>query len=106
MQSLEIADAREQRRANPTKVPKRDYQSVVDIVGAAWKNVNHERVAEIGYKQTGPTMPLDGPIAEENVFRDLLPIWQKLRGDLIGKNTFSLLRSVSLFVRHPKVASL
>ena len=81
MESLENADAREQRRANPAKVPTRDRQGIIDITSAAWRNINHTRVAELGYKQTGPTLPLDGSISEEDVFRDLWPVWQRIHGE-------------------------
>ena len=68
MESLGNADAREQRRANPPKVPTRDHQGIIDITSTAWRNINHARVAELGYRQTGPTLPLDGSISEEDVF--------------------------------------
>jgi hypothetical protein len=50
----------------------------LQIVQAAWLSINHGRVAEKGYKQTGPAMPLRGPVAHEDVYVNLLEVLEKL----------------------------
>ena len=41
-------------------------------------SINHDQVAEKGYKQTGPTMPLEGPVAPTDVFPNLLEVLQEI----------------------------
>ena len=42
----------------------------------AWLTIPHGTYAEKGYGQTGPTMPLQGPIRHDQVFKDLLRVWE------------------------------
>ena len=56
------------------KTPKMTREEILSIVQNAWLMINHERVAQKGYKQTGPGMPMTGPIAPEDVFGDLLTV--------------------------------
>jgi hypothetical protein len=60
------------------KTPSPSREDIVQIVQAAWLSINHGRVAEKGYKQTGPTMPLRGPVAHEDVYVNLLEVLEKL----------------------------
>ena len=43
-----------------------------------WLSVDHARVADKGYKQLGPRMALDGPVAREDVFHDLLSVLERI----------------------------
>ena len=45
------------------KTPKMTRDEILSIVQTAWLLIDHERVAQKGYKQTGPGMPLRGPVA-------------------------------------------
>ena len=58
--------------------PKMTMNGIISIVQAAWLSINHSRVAEKGYEQTGPTMPLRGTVAPEAVFRDLWRAMEEL----------------------------
>ena len=58
--------------------PKMTMNGIISIVQAAWLSINHARVAEKGYKQTGPTMPLRGTVAPEAVFEDLWRVMEDL----------------------------
>jgi len=60
------------------KTPTMTREEILSIVATAWLSINHERVAAKGYKQTGPTMPLRGPVAPEDVFGDLLRVMEEL----------------------------
>jgi len=60
------------------KTPTMTREEIVSIVQTAWVLLDHERVAEKGYKQTGPTMPLTGPISPEDVFADLLRVMETI----------------------------
>jgi len=79
---IENACANEERRrfASMGKniTPKMTRNGVLSIVETAWLSINHARVAEKGYKQTGPTMPLRGPVAADDVFHDLLRVMEAL----------------------------
>ena len=44
---------------------------IVEVVKAAWCMVNHEAISRVGYTQTGPTLPLEGPISRDQIARDL-----------------------------------
>ena len=55
-------------------------EQILSIVQTAWLCIPHAKVAEKGYKQTGPTMPLYGLVAVEDVFRDLFTVMNELDG--------------------------
>ena len=52
--------------------PKTTREDILSTVQTAWLSIDHGKVAEKGYKQTGPNMPLRGSVAQEDVFKDLL----------------------------------
>ena len=45
------------------RTPKPTREEILQIVQLVWMSINHARVAEKWYKQTGPTMPMEGPVA-------------------------------------------
>ena len=53
-------------------------EDILSIVRTAWLSIDHAKTAEKGYKQTGPTMPLRGPVDSEDVFKDLLRVMTEL----------------------------
>ena len=60
------------------KTPKMTRDVMLSIVQEAWLSIDHARVAAKGYKQTGPALPLRGPIAPEDVYHDLLRVLEEL----------------------------
>ena len=60
------------------KTPKMSREEILSIVQTAWLLIDHEKVAQKGYKQTGPGMPLTGPVAPEDVFADLLKVLEQI----------------------------
>ena len=60
------------------KTPQLDRAGIVSLVQVAWLSINHAQIAETGYKQTGPSMPLTGPVHPKDVFRDLLRVLEEL----------------------------
>ena len=60
------------------KVPTMTREEILSIVDAAWRSIDHPHVAQKGYKQTGPAMPLRGPVAVEDVYADLLKVMEQL----------------------------
>ena len=56
------------------RMPSVKRPEIIERVQMTWMEIDHARVAEKGYKQTGPTMPLEGLVAPEDVFRDLLKV--------------------------------
>ena len=67
--------ARERQRLmaeGKNQTPKITREVMVMLVQQAWLMIDHEKTAEKGYKQTGPTMSLRGVVAPEDVFKDLL----------------------------------
>ena len=60
------------------KVPTMTREEILSIVDAAWRSIDHAHVAQKGYKQTGPAMPLRGPVAVEDVYADLLKVMEQL----------------------------
>ena len=40
--------------------------------------MNHKSIAAIGYEQTGPKMPFDGPIRRDQVARDLRTVLDEI----------------------------
>ena len=60
------------------KVPTMTREEILSIVDAAWRSIDHPHVAQKGYKQTGPAMPLRGPVAVGDVYADLLKVMEQL----------------------------
>ena len=78
---MEIAFDQRQRR--PDRIPKMSRQDIIDAVRHVWLQLDHKAIASVGYRQTGPTLPLlaeDGGLSPdiEAVFKDLRPFVQKL----------------------------
>ena len=64
------------------KTPKMTRDNIISIVQTAWLSIDHKRITEKGYKQTGPTMPLRGTVAPEAVFEDLWRVMEELDASL------------------------
>ena len=56
------------------KTPSKKHEDIIEIVQATWRNINHDQVQEKGYRQTGPTMPLEEPVAPEEIFENLFKV--------------------------------
>ena len=61
-----------------TETTKTTRDDIIDIAQCAWKGLPHERVADNGYRQTGLTMPLEGPDTPSDIFKNLLEVLQEL----------------------------
>ena len=53
------------------KVQNMARENVIDLVTRAWLPIDHDRVAEKGTRQVGPCMPMQGPLLQEDVFKEL-----------------------------------
>ena len=71
--------AEEAGRAQPTPSPKR--VDILELVQAMWVQINHSGVAQKGYRQTGPELPMEGPWDRNDIFPDLLKVFDKLDPD-------------------------
>jgi len=83
MQELETKMHNKRRKDVPEKVTKFDRQEIVDIVTAMWRSIDHRNVSEVGYSQTGPTLPPDA--GEEGVFKDMRAFWGAIDGDKLRR---------------------
>jgi len=63
---------------NDNRTPKLTRSSIIGLVQNVWLSIDHKRVSEKGYKQTGPGMPLRGPVDPKDVFANLLEVMQEL----------------------------
>ena len=73
LENMIALKTRERRLARGIKkTPSAKREDLVELVQAAWVGIDHNGLAEKGYKQTGPTMPMTGPVKPEDVFKDLL----------------------------------
>ena len=82
------------------KTPRLDRETIMSIVEQAWEAINHKRVAEKGYRQTGPTLPLRGPIAPEDIYKDLLRVIEELEPSTTALEVGMTLRDEAVaFVR-------
>ena len=63
------------------KMPSVKHEDLICLVQCAWMAIDHERIAEKGYKQTGPTMPMTGSVKPEDVFHDLLDVLNAIDPD-------------------------
>jgi len=52
-------------------IPTLSRADVIEVVKTAWCMVNHHELSRVGYTQTGPTLPLEGPIRRDQITRDL-----------------------------------
>ena len=69
---------------NQAGVPSLRREDVVDIVKTAWPMLEHGRIAQKGYAQTGPRMALDGPIKFDDVYNGLRGVWTEMEGGARG----------------------
>ena len=70
-----------------SRTPKPYRWDILRFVQTMWEQINHARIAERGYQQTGPTMPLEGPVSRSDVQEDLLTVFDKIEapaGDVVG----------------------
>ena len=51
---------------------------VQHLVKTAWAKLDHRAISQRGYEQTGPKLPLEGPIMAEDVGDDLLPVFRAI----------------------------
>ena len=63
---------------NQGGVPTLTREDVVDVATHAWQQQDHRRIAIKGYTQTGPLLPMTGPILYEDVYKDLRDVWHQL----------------------------
>ena len=63
---------------NQGGVPTLTREDVVDVATHAWQMQNHKHIAIKGYTQTGPRLPMTGPILYEDVYKDLRDVWHQL----------------------------
>ena len=61
------------------RTPTMTRETILALVQAAWTMIPHDHVAEKGYKQTGPAMPLKGPVKHKEVFGDLLTVMESIQ---------------------------
>jgi len=59
-------------------IPTLSRDDVMEVVQAAWLSMDHKHVARVGYVQTGPMMPMEGPISREDVARDLRTVCDEI----------------------------
>jgi len=82
MVQLEVQSAHSQQKASAEegerKTPKMKRWDILKTVETMWRSIDHEGHAKKGYHQTGPTMPLRGPLAREDVWKDLLTVWDEI----------------------------
>ena len=65
-------------RDGENRIPTMTREEIVSIVATAWQSIDHPHVAQKGYKQTGPAMPLRGPLDVKDVYADLLKVMEEL----------------------------
>ena len=63
------------------KMPSVKHEDLVHLVQCSWAAIDHAKVSEKGHRQTGPTMPMTGPVKPEEVFRDLLDVLNAIDPD-------------------------
>ena len=78
------------------RTPKVNREDILSIVQTAWLSINHGRVAEKGYMQTGPSMPLTGSVAPSQVFGDLLRVMEELDASSIPTEVSMSLRDEAI----------
>ena len=91
LEQIETNDQLEQRKADPTKLPATDKQTVVNNVREMWLSIDHAQVSDTGYRATGPTLPTDGS-GDDDVFRDLKHIFDKIDAPALRREAFALVR--------------
>ena len=78
-------------------IPTLSRSDVLQVVETAWRMLDHGSISRKGYLQTGPGIPMSGPIKRDHVYKDLRRVWdeidppiglqemgQKLRDDAIA----------------------
>ena len=51
---------------------------ICDIVKTMWEMIDHGKISQKGYEQTGPGLPLEGPIRRDQIYKDLRPVLDEI----------------------------
>ena len=51
---------------------------ICSIVATVWRMIDHESVASKGYEQTGPNLPLEGPIRRDQIYSSLRDVYDEI----------------------------
>ena len=72
---LENEWALSQRRAamemNEDVTPKPTREAILKMCQLMWETISHADLAEKAYRQTGPGLPLEGPVVFEDIGKEL-----------------------------------
>ena len=67
------------------KTPHYKREDVLSFCSTMWQMIPHKRIAESAYLQTGPGMPMTGPIERSDIAKELAKVWDELDpGELPG----------------------
>lgn len=61
-----------------TKACSHSRHDLCMLVKAGWNGLDHAAISHKAYQQTGPSLPLTGPIYIEDVCRDLRDVWKSI----------------------------
>ena len=83
MEQLENGLAHSQRKewdeaGLPQRTPELKRPDIINCVMGMWLQLNHKNIAAKGYRQTGPGMPLTGPVRYQDVYKDLRTVWEQI----------------------------
>ena len=82
LEELEVQRHYDKHKENPRLVPKLSRSDIVDLVQEMWLGLDHESFARVGYRQTGPTTPMDAE-GDAGLYRDILPFWRAMDGHTV-----------------------
>ena len=63
------------------KMPDLSREDILGLVRAVWCRLDHAEAARKGYLQTGPTLPMSGPVPHDGVFKDLRNVLEAIAKD-------------------------
>ena len=63
------------------KMPDLTREDILGLVRAVWCRLDHAEAARKGYLQTGPTLPMSGPVPHDGVFKDLRNVLEAIAKD-------------------------
>ena len=71
-------EAKDCRAKGFTREKKNTREEIVYINKIVWDMIDHDKLAAIGYLQTGPGLPMEGPVKMTDVGKELRKVWEEI----------------------------
>ena len=54
------------------------HEDLIILTQSAWRDIDHKKLSEKGYRSTGPELPMTGPVDPSQDWKELLPVLEPI----------------------------